>query len=115
MESPNRRLIRPPLAEPKERIASGPRSAAKPQNSTGAAAAAKRQIPPDTTNAENFYYVKQMQSKTPMVVVLRDGEILRGTIEWYDKSCIKLTRDGEPNLLVYKDFIKYLYKEEEED
>jgi sRNA-binding regulator protein Hfq len=56
-----------------------------------------------------------MQSKTPMVVVLRDGEVLHGTIEWYDKNCIKLTRDGEPNLLVYKDFIKYLYKETEED
>jgi len=40
----------------------------------------------DQTNAENFYYVKQMQNKTPMVVVLQDGEILKGVIEWYDKT-----------------------------
>jgi sRNA-binding regulator protein Hfq len=84
-------------------------------NSSSAAAAAKKQVPPDTTNAENFYFVKQMQTKTPMVVVLRDGEVLHGTIEWYDKTCIKLTRDGDANLLVYKDFIKYLYKEAEGD
>lgn len=108
METANRRLIRPPLAEPKERTA-GVRSGAK------APVAAKKQVPPDTTNAENFYYIKQMQSKTPMVVVLRDGEVLHGVIEWYDKNCIKLTRDGAPNLLVYKDFVKYLYKEQEED
>lgn len=101
MESPNRRLIRPPLAEAKERISSGQRSAP---------AAQKKQAPPDTTNAENFYYVKQMQSKTPVVVVLLDGEELHGTIEWYDKGCLKLTREDGPNLLVFKSYIKYLYK-----
>jgi sRNA-binding regulator protein Hfq len=114
VESPNRRLIRPPLAEPKERAVASARTSAK-SSALSASAAAKKQIPPDTTNAENFYFVKQMQTKTPMVVVLRDGEVLHGTIEWYDKNCIKLTRDGEPNLLVYKDFIKYLYKESEGD
>lgn len=66
--------------------------------------------PPDQTNAENFYYLKQMQSKTPMVVVLKDGEELNGVIEWYDRGCIKLNRDSGPNLLVYKSNIKYMYK-----
>ena len=66
---------------------------------------------PDQTNAENFYYVKQMQAKTPMVFVLRDGETLHGVIEWYDKCCLKVNRDGEPNLLLYKPSIKYMYKE----
>ena len=102
LESPNRRLIRPPLAEPKERAGANSR----------AAAAAKKQAPPDTTNAENFYYVKQMQTKTPMVIVLKDGEELHGTLEWYDKNCLKLTRDEGPNLLVFKSYIKYLYKQE---
>ena len=50
-------------------------------------------MPPDQTNAENFYYVKQMQSKTPMVFVLRDGETLHGVIEWYDK----MLPEGEPH------------------
>jgi host factor-I protein len=77
-------------------------------------AAAKKSTPPDQTNAEQFYYSKQMQGKTPMVVVLTDGEQLEGVIEWYDKDCLKLNRDGAPNLLLYKHCIKYLFKAEPE-
>ncbi len=55
-----------------------------------------------------------MQARTPVVVVLTDGEPLHGTIEWYDRDCIKLTRNGSPNLLIYKQFIKYVYKDGEE-
>lgn len=73
----------------------------------------KKSPPPETTNAENFYYQKQMQSKTPMVVVLRDGEEIHGSIEWYDRNCIKLNRNGQPNLMIYKPSIKYMYKEGE--
>ncbi len=67
-------------------------------------------VPPEHTNAENFYYVKQMQSHTPMVIVLKDGESISGVIEWYDKECLKLNREQEPNLLIYKPNIKYMYK-----
>jgi len=74
----------------------------------------KKLAPPEQTNAENFYYQKQMQSRTPMVVVLRDGEEIRGIIEWYDRNCIKLNREnGEPNLMIYKPAIKYMFKEGE--
>ena len=101
MEAVNRKLIRPSLNEIKEQIAP-PRRVAPPQ---------KKPVPPDQTNAENFYYVKQMQAKTAMVFVLRDGETLHGTIEWYDRCCLKVNRTGEPNLLLYKPCIKYMYKE----
>ena len=77
------------------------------------AAPAKKIAPSEQTNAENFYYQKQMQSKTPMVVVLRDGEEVHGYIEWYDESCIKLNRSGAPNLMIYKPAIKYMFKEGE--
>jgi phosphomannomutase len=70
--------------------------------------------PPEVTHAENFYWVKQMQGHTPMAVVLEDGEVLRGTVEWYDRDCIKLTRQGSPNLLIFKRVIKYVYKDGEE-
>jgi len=74
----------------------------------------KKPNPPEQTNAENFYYQKQMQSRTPMVIVLQDGEEVHGVIEWYDKNCIKINRDaGEPNLMIYKPAIKYMYKEGE--
>jgi host factor-I protein len=72
-----------------------------------------RPAPPEVTNAENFYYIKQMNSKTPMVIVMTDGEEIRGFIEWYDRSAIKVNRDGAPNLLIQKRYIKYLYKVEE--
>lgn len=72
-----------------------------------------RVAPPEATNAENFYYLKQMSSRTPMVVVLTDGEEVRGCIEWYDKSCLKVNRDGAPNLLIQKHCIKYLFKQDE--
>jgi host factor-I protein len=100
VESVNRKLIRPSFNEIKEQIA--PRRAPT-----------KKPVPPDQTNAENFYYVKQMQSKTPMVFVLRDGETLHGVIEWYDKSCLKINRTEGPNLLLYKPNIKYMYKDEQ--
>jgi len=70
----------------------------------------KKATPPDQTNAENFYYMKQMQSKTPMVIVLKDGETLEGVIEWYDKGCLKVNREGAPNLLIFKANIKYMHK-----
>jgi sRNA-binding regulator protein Hfq len=74
----------------------------------------KKGTPPDQTNAEQFYYSKQMQGKTHMVVVLTDGEQLEGMIEWYDRDCLKLNRVGAPNLLLYKHCIKYMYKAEGE-
>jgi sRNA-binding regulator protein Hfq len=73
-----------------------------------------RTTPPETTNAENFYYLKQMNSKTPMVIVMTDGEEIRGWIEWYDRTCLKVNREGAPNLLIQKHCIKYLFKQEEE-
>lgn len=103
MESGNRKLIRPSFNEFKEK-GDAPRKSPPSQQ--------KRQVPPDQTNAENFYYVKQMQSKTPMVIKLKDGEMLKGVIEWYDRSCLKLNRDGDPNVLLYKSNIKYMYKDE---
>ncbi|MGA8272737.1 MAG: RNA chaperone Hfq [Candidatus Sulfotelmatobacter sp.] len=76
----------------------------------------RKTAPPEQTNAENFYYQKQMQSRTPMVIVLRDGEEVHGIIEWYDKTCIKVIReDGGPNLMIYKPAIKYMFKEDENE
>ncbi len=72
----------------------------------------KRLPPREHTSAENFYYLKQMAARTPMVVVLHSGEVLRGVIEWYDKRCIKVSRLGEPNLLIMKSAIRYMQKQQ---
>jgi sRNA-binding regulator protein Hfq len=54
-----------------------------------------------------------MQSKTPMVIVMADGEEIHGIVEWYDRNCIKVNRMNAPNLMIYKSSIKYAYKEGE--
>ncbi|HSU59351.1 MAG TPA: RNA chaperone Hfq [Bryobacteraceae bacterium] len=77
-------------------------------------ASGKKSTPPDQTNAEQFYYSKQMQGKTHMIIALTDGEQLEGVIEWYDRDCLKLNRTGAPNLLLFKHCIKYMYKAEPE-
>jgi sRNA-binding regulator protein Hfq len=56
-----------------------------------------------------------MDNRTQMIIVLQDGEELRGVIEWYDRACIKLHRTGATNLLVLKHNVKYMYKENEAD
>ena len=96
----NRKLIRPTLSEIQDQM--GQRGLQR-----------KKPAPPDQTNAENFYYIKQMQARTPMIVVLDTGEQIRGVIEWYDRSCIKVHRANEPNLLIMKSFIRYMYKQNE--
>jgi len=108
----NRRLIRPSLNRSENhRPDNGDRRerGERPDR----AANGKKTAPPEQTHAENFYYQKQMQSKTPMVLVLQDDEEVHGVIEWYDKYCLKVNRTGAPNLLVYKPSIKYMYKESE--
>ncbi len=134
----NRKLIRPNLSEIKDKLGipakagggegitptpspvtpggepnpvTNPAAATAPQ---GLGSPRRRIAPPEQTNAESFYYLKQMQAKTPMVVVLQDDEKIRGVIEWYDKHCLKINRVKEPNVLVPKHNIKYLYKAEEE-
>ncbi len=97
----NRKLIRPNLSELSERY---------PTRSFQQ----RKQVPPEQTNAESYYYLKQMAAKTPMVVVLNDGEEVHGWIEWYDKNCLKVNRERGPNLLIPKASIKYLFKQEDE-
>jgi len=109
--SSHRKLIRPSLNEVKDQMHQQKR---QHQNPSQSRQNQKRSAPPEQTNAESFYYVKQMQNRTSLVLVLKDGEELSGMIEWYDRTCLKINRPDGPNLLVYKDSIKYLYKKNEE-
>ena len=66
------------------------------------------EIDAPSRHAELFYLQKQIQSQTPMVIVLEDGEHLEGCIEWYDRNTLKVR--GRFKTLVYKSAIKYMYK-----
>jgi hypothetical protein len=75
----------------------------------------KRVPPPMETHAEIFYYKKQIDAHTLMVIVLQDGEEIEGTIEWYDRAALKVNRRSAPNLLLPKRNIKYMYKAEDRE
>jgi len=127
----NRKLIRTTLAEVKGKAREIPqpreRSNGSIQRSTGSdggqtqprggqpspVQVRKRVPPPSETSAEIFYYKKQIDAHTPMVIVLLDGEEIEGTIEWYDRGALKVNRKGAPNLLILKRNIKYMFKADE--
>lgn len=128
----NRKLIRTTLAEVKGKAREVPqpreRSNGSSQRSGGEdrpreatprapqpapAQVRKRTPPPMETNAELFYYKKQIDAHTPMVIVLLDGEEIEGTIEWYDRGALKVNRKEQPNLLLLKRNIKYMFKADE--
>jgi sRNA-binding regulator protein Hfq len=115
----NRKLIRPALNRndhPRndgDRRTEGDRRERNDRPDRSDRSNGKKLPPPEQTHAENFYYQKQMQGKTPMVLVLQDGEEVHGIIEWYDKYCLKVNRIGAANLLIYKPSIKYMYKASE--
>jgi host factor-I protein len=104
----SRKLIRPSLMTPHR---SEPNS--EPRLTSSEQRLPKRGNAPEQTHAEAFYFQKQMQGRTPMVVVLKNGEEIQGWIDWYDRNCIKINRSGQPNLLVYKQSIRYMFKASE--
>lgn len=136
----NRKLIRTTLADvkakgresvqPRERVnGGGARSSvggsdnathaparASQQSAASAAVQVRKRVPPPVeTNAEIFYYKKQIDAHTPMVIVLQDGEEIEGTIEWYDRGALKVNRKSAPNLLILKHNVKYMYKADERE
>ena len=63
---------------------------------------------PEQTFEEAKYLKRLIEDATPVRVKLLGGEEVSGTIEYYDQSFIRLTREGEPNLFVFKHDIQYL-------
>ncbi|MDQ5844847.1 MAG: hypothetical protein M3539_06075 [Acidobacteriota bacterium] len=130
----NRKLIRTTLAEvkgkarevpqPRERTNGGSsrgsndggrerETVQRPAQQASSVQLRKRTPPPMETNAELFYYKKQIDAHTPMVIVLMDGEEIEGTIEWYDRGALKVNRKSAPNLLLLKRNVKYMFKADE--
>jgi host factor-I protein len=64
--------------------------------------------PPDETHEEAAYLKLLGEKQKAVAVKLADGEIVRGWIEYYDKNMIRLTREGAPNLFIFKHDIAYI-------
>ncbi len=141
--SGQRKLIRPNLAM---RAAAGRPTALYGHGHSNGAKLTSRNMAgsspqEDSSHAEVFYFQKQIQAQTRMVVVLENGDELEGVIEWYDRYAIKLRslghssskggvrsqtaghdvgqqngggqNGGRTRVLIYKDSIRYIYKAEE--
>jgi host factor-I protein len=67
-----------------------------------------KQPPPESTNQEAAHLKSLVDQKRPVSIKLVDGEVLRGWIEYYDRNMVRLTREGLPNLFIYKDQIAYV-------
>jgi host factor-I protein len=65
---------------------------------------------PDQTLEEVKYLRRLIDEKIPIRVRLSDNQEVDGVVEFYDATFIRITRDGEPNLFLFKHDIKYLYE-----
>jgi host factor-I protein len=62
--------------------------------------------PPGETGQEALYLRSLSDRQVNVSIKLRDGETVRGWIEYFDDSMLRLTRDGKPNLFIYKQQIR---------
>ena len=67
--------------------------------------------PPDDTLEEAAYLKALGEKQKSVSIKLVDGEIVQGWIEYYDKNMLRLTREGAPNLFIFKHEIMYISEE----
>ena len=67
--------------------------------------------PPEETHEEAAYLKMLGEKQRPVRIKLTDGEIVKGWIEYYDRDMVRLTREGAPNLFIYKHDIRYIAEE----
>jgi host factor-I protein len=62
--------------------------------------------PPGETGQEGLYLRSLSDRQVVVNIKLRDGETVRGWIEYFDDSMLRLTRENLPNLFIYKHQIR---------
>jgi host factor-I protein len=67
-----------------------------------------RTPPPEDTFEEAAFLKSLGEKQKPVSVKLLDGQTFRGWIEYYDKHMVRLTREGSPNLFIFKHEIMYI-------
>ena len=69
---------------------------------------AGRTPPPEDTHREAAYLKLLGEKQLPVHIKLLDGSVLEGWIEYYDRRMVRLTREGAPNLFIFKHDIAYI-------
>ena len=67
-----------------------------------------RTPPPEETFEEASFLKALGEKQKPVSVKLMDGQTVSGWIEYYDKHMVRLTREGAPNLFIFKHEIMYI-------
>ena len=63
--------------------------------------------PPSGETGQEALYLKSLSDRqVPVAIKLRDGELVNGWIEYFDDMMLRLTREGKPNLFIYKSQIR---------
>src|ERR1700687_1268490 len=70
-----------------------------------------RTPPPEDTFEEANFLKALGEKQKPVSVKLMDGQTVTGWIEYYDKNMVRLTREGAPNLFIFKHEIMYIAEE----
>lgn len=67
----------------------------------------RHKTPPSGETGQEALYLKSLSERqVPVVIRLRDGEQVSGWVEYFDDMMLRLTRDGKPNLFIYKTQIR---------
>ena len=67
-----------------------------------------RNSPPEDTHQEAAYLKMLGEKQQAVRIKLTDGDVVRGWIEYYDRRMVRLTREGKPNLFIFKHEIAYI-------
>ena len=67
-----------------------------------------RSVPPMVTSQEATYLRALGEKQSTVSIKLADGEMVSGWIEYYDQNMVRLTREGQPNLFIFKHEIMYI-------
>jgi host factor-I protein len=79
-----------------------------PQRNQNAGKRSNRVPPPEDTFEEANFLRSLGEKQRPVSIKLLDGQTVRGWIEYYDKNMVRLTREGAPNLFIFKHEIMYI-------
>ena len=67
---------------------------------------------PEQTLAEPKYLRQLVEGRRVIALKLSDNSVLEGSLEFFDESFLRITRQDQPNLFIYKHDVKYLWEVE---
>ena len=71
-----------------------------------------KSAPPEETFEEAAFLKSLCDKHKPVSIKMMDGDIMQGHLEYYDKNMVRLTRQGAPNLFIFKHEIMYIAEDD---